>query len=94
MALLADFGTSWTKVLDTASGERWLEKTGKTGSLRVDLATGHNTNGRARRTVNELIALGRGSMQLVEESDYTVLDVGSRDVKYVKFIGRKVAEMN
>ena len=94
MSLLADFGTSWTKLLDTESGETRIEKTKDLPSLKADLATGHNTNGRAERTVNELIALGQGSLQLIDEPDYTVLDVGSRDIKFVRFSGRKVEEMN
>jgi activator of 2-hydroxyglutaryl-CoA dehydratase len=94
LAVLADFGTSWTKILDTESGERRIEKTKDLIPFKADLATGHNTNNRARRTVNELIALGNGSMQLVDSKEYTVLDVGSRDVKYVKFVRGKVAEMN
>ncbi|MBN2288335.1 MAG: ATPase [Candidatus Glassbacteria bacterium] len=94
MPLLADFGTSWTKLLDTGSGEKRIEKTKDLGSLRADLATGHNTNSRAAHTVNELIALGQGSLQLIDDQDFTVLDVGSRDIKFVRFSGRRVAEMN
>ena len=94
MAVLADFGTSWTKILDTDSGERRIEKTKDLAPFKADLATGHNTNNRARRTVNELIALGDGAMQLVDDKEYTVLDVGSRDVKYVRFAGGRVAQMD
>jgi len=95
LAILADFGTSWTKILNTESGERRIEKTKDLAPFKADLATGHNTNNRrAWRTVNELIALGNGSMQLVDGKEYTVLDVGSRDVKYVKFVRGKVTEMN
>ena len=94
MAVLADFGTSWTKILDTGSGERRIEKTKDLAPFKADLATGHNTNNRARRTVNELIALGDGAMQLVDDKEYTVLDVGSRDVKYVRFAGGRVAQMD
>ena len=94
MAVLADFGTSWTKILDTDSGERRIEKTKDLATFKADLATGHNTNNRARRTVNELIALGDGAMQLVDDKEYTVLDVGSRDVKYVRFDGGRVVQMD
>ena len=47
MPVLADFGTSWTKLLGTATGEKRIEKTKDLPSLKVDLATGHNTNNRA-----------------------------------------------
>ena len=42
MAVLADFGTSWTKILDTDSGERRIEKTKDLAPFKADLATGHN----------------------------------------------------
>ncbi|MEA1996874.1 MAG: ATPase, partial [Gemmatimonadota bacterium] len=94
MALLADFGTSWTKTLDTSSGIKSVRKTTEVASLKADLATGHNTRKRTVRTVNELIALGDGAMQMTGDEDYTVLDIGSRDVKYVRFEKNRVAEMN
>ena len=94
MALLADFGTSWTKLLDTATGIRTISKTKDLKDLEVKLATGHNTCGQAERTVNELIALGAGALELVDEPDFTVLDIGSRDVKYLHVDGRVVDEMN
>lgn len=94
MPLLADFGTSWAKILDTSNGTRWIEKTKDLGKLRADLATGHNSGKRAERIINELIALGDGSLEMIDEPEFTVLDVGSRDVKYVKFKGLRVSEMN
>jgi activator of 2-hydroxyglutaryl-CoA dehydratase len=94
MAVLADFGTSWTKILDTASGRREIARTKDLGDFNAELATGHNTRKRAARSVNELIALGDGSLQLVDDKAFTVLDVGSRDVKYVSFTDGRVAEMN
>ena len=48
MAILADFGTSWTKVLDTDSGEMKVAPTKDMGAFHADLATGHNTRKRAR----------------------------------------------
>lgn len=94
MALLADFGTSWTKLLDTRSGVRSILKSKDLEGIKVDLATGHNTRGMAGRAVNELIALGAGALELVSEPDFTVLDIGSRDVKYLRVTERRVDEMN
>ncbi len=84
MPILADFGTTWTKVLDTATGERRVLPTRESGDVRADLATGHNARRRAPRSVNELIALARGGLRLVKEPEFTLVDVGSRDVKYVR----------
>lgn len=94
MALLADFGTSWTKLYDTTSSARTISRTKDLGPIIADLATGHNTRERASRAVNELIALGSGALALVDEADFTVLDIGSRDVKYLRVSDRKVDEMN
>lgn len=83
MAILGDFGTTWTKVLDTESGERRVLRTRDARGVKADIATGHNARHRAPRYVNELIALGEGAERLIAEPEFLVLDVGSRDVKYV-----------
>lgn len=84
MAVLGDFGTTWTKLLDTATGLRRVLRTSAAWDVVADLATGHNARRRACRYVNELIALAMGSERLVDEDEFLVLDVGSRDVKYVR----------
>ena len=65
MALLGDFGTTWTKLLDTESGERRILPTRKAREARADIATGHNALHRAPRHVNELIALAQGGARLI-----------------------------
>jgi activator of 2-hydroxyglutaryl-CoA dehydratase len=85
MAILGDFGTTWTKLLDTDTGERRVIPTRDAAAhgQRADIATGHNARRRAPRHVNELIALAQGGKRLIDESEFLVLDVGSRDVKYI-----------
>lgn len=83
MARLGDFGTTWTKLLDTETGERLVVATREAHDLAVDIATGHNARGRGRRHVNELIALAQGGLRLIREPEFLLLDVGSRDIKYV-----------
>jgi activator of 2-hydroxyglutaryl-CoA dehydratase len=85
MAILGDFGTTWTKLLDTDTGERRVIATRDAAAhgQRADIATGHNARRRAPRHVNELIALAQGGQRLIEEPELLVLDVGSRDVKYI-----------
>jgi activator of 2-hydroxyglutaryl-CoA dehydratase len=85
MAILGDFGTTWTKLLDTDTAERRVIATrdARARGQRADIATGHNARRRAPRHVNELIALAQGGKRLIEESEFLVLDVGSRDVKYI-----------
>jgi len=83
MAILGDFGTTWTKLLDTAIGERRVLQTREARGLTADLATGHNARHRAPRHINELIALAQGGERLTGAAEFLLLDVGSRDVKYV-----------
>jgi activator of 2-hydroxyglutaryl-CoA dehydratase len=94
MALLGDFGTTWTKILDTETGERRVLATREARHLQADIATGHNARRRAPRHVNELIALAEGGKRLIGEDDFLLLDVGSRDVKYVHMRGEKLVGMD
>jgi len=93
--LLADFGTSYCKILDTESdpaprivATRELDRT-----FRADLATGHNAGRRSHKSINELTALARGGKQLVNRADWVLLDCGSRDIKFVRFQAGKVVDM-
>jgi len=94
MALLGDFGTSWTKLLDTESGERRILPTRKAREVRADIATGHNALHRAPRYVNELIALAQGGARLIRSPEFLLLDVGSRDVKYVHMRRGELVDMD
>ncbi len=93
--LLADFGTSYCKFLDTGSASppylvptRELDR-----ALHVDLATGHNGKRYATSYVNELTALARGGEALIDCDTYTLLDCGSRDIKFVRYEKGKVKDM-
>ncbi len=93
--LLADFGTSYCKILETDAdtapriiATRELDRT-----FYADLATGHNASRRSHRSINELTALARGGKQLVDQPDFVLLDCGSRDIKFVRFQEGKVVDM-
>ena len=47
-----------------------------------------------RATYDELIALAEGSLALVEDGDFSIVDVGGRDVKFIRFAGRKVSKLD
>jgi hypothetical protein len=81
--LFGDFGTTWTKLLDTSSGNRSVKSTRDLSGLIVDVATGHNALRRAPVFVNELLALVNGGIQLLGNGPWTLVDVGSRDIKAV-----------
>ncbi len=94
MALLGDFGTAWTKLYDTETGERQVVPARAALEMGVDIATGHNARRRAPRHVNELIALAQGGERLLSEPEFLLLDVGSRDVKYVHMRGEELVGMD
>jgi activator of 2-hydroxyglutaryl-CoA dehydratase len=92
--LLADFGTSYCKFLDLASNTpRLIPSRELDRSIRVDVATGHNGKRYSDRYVNELTALAKGGKALISESNFTLLDCGSRDIKYVSYEDGKVKDM-
>jgi hypothetical protein len=93
--LLADFGTSYCKLLDTAADKepRVLPTRELTQDFIADLATGHNAKRRSRQSINELTALARGGKRLISEPDFVLLDCGSRDIKFVCYEDFQVADM-
>ena len=93
--LLADFGTSYCKILETSQPDppRIMATRDLPPSFCADLATGHNAARRSRYSINELTALARGGQQLVAASEYVLLDCGSRDIKFVRFHNGSVADM-
>jgi len=93
--LLADFGTSYCKVLDPARAtEPKILPTRDLGKdFRADLATGHNARRRSRQSINELTALARGGKKLIGKPDFVLLDCGSRDIKFIRYQDSAVVDM-
>jgi activator of 2-hydroxyglutaryl-CoA dehydratase len=95
--LIADCGSTWTKILDTDSGELEIittrELVGRE-DLYFEVATGHSGKNRCNIYRNELIALAEGSLALVEGQSFSIVDVGGRDVKFIRFAGRKVSKLD
>jgi activator of 2-hydroxyglutaryl-CoA dehydratase len=81
--LLGDFGTTWTKIIDTSTRERKLTQSAAARDIRVDVATGHNLQGHAPIFVNELLALASGGIARLGPGPWTLVDIGSRDIKAV-----------
>lgn len=95
--IIADCGSSWSKIRDLESGETAILPTRqilRDTEIRFDVATGHLGKDRADRYENELIALARGGLKLVPYDDFTVVDVGSRDTKFVSFRNRRVRKLD
>ncbi|MGX9726347.1 MAG: ATPase [Candidatus Electronema sp. VV] len=93
--LLADFGTSYCKLLDTAqsAGPQIIPARELPRDFQSDIGTGHNAKRRSKATVNELTALARGGKRMISEPDFTLLDCGSRDIKFVRFKNGEMADM-
>jgi len=84
--ILIDAGTSYAKILE--NGElRVLRTEAVPEGLRADRATGHNAARFSSVVVNELVALVRGGTALVPEEEFTLVDVGARDMKVVRVAG-------
>jgi hypothetical protein len=94
--LLADAGTTWSKLYEAATGELRIvpTRTILEGQPAFHYGTGHVARERSRRWENDLLSLARGALALVPDDGFTVLDVGSRDIKYASFVGRRVARMD
>ncbi len=85
--ILIDCGTSYTKIylldskkyeiIPTKDIKRYLK--GKT----VISATGHNARRFASKNMNELIALAKGAQKHLSGKHETIIDCGSRDIKYL-----------
>lgn len=97
--LLADFGTSYTKLLEIneKDGTQPVPRIVPTRKLNptfmADLATGHNAKRRGKKSINELIALAKGGRYLIKEPDALLLDCGSRDIKFIRYQNFEVADM-
>jgi len=94
--LIADFGTSYVKLMDTRLGSvppRIIPTREFDRGQRVDIATGHNGKNYTAYYVNELTALARGGERLIAEGSYTLLDCGSRDIKFVRYEQGQVKDM-
>lgn len=92
--LLADFGTSYCKLWDTSTTTPLLIPTKEIEQgLKVDFATGHNGKRHASHYVNELTALARGGNAMIDAAHYTLLDCGSRDIKFIRYDHGKIKNM-
>lgn len=96
--ILLDSGTAYSKLyhLEEDRYEILPNRTLKSrmSQYHVVAATGHNASRFSDRLLNELLALAYGGLELVEESDFVLVDCGARDIKMVRVEGRRVQEMN
>lgn len=96
--IIIDSGTSYSKVYHLSSHAYEVIPSNRIKELTADYsvaaATGHNANRLSGYVVNELIALAKGAESYIKDEDtYTVVDCGSRDIKYIS-VSQGVATMD
>lgn len=94
---IADCGSTYSKILDLDSGAIEIVATKelvRRKSERYEVATGHCARGRCAVFKNELIALAEGGLSLVADGDFSLVDVGGRDIKFVRLRRRKVEKLD
>jgi hypothetical protein len=89
--ILGDAGSTWCKIYTAGDPAVKVVPTRAVirSDERFDWGTGHTARRRSASFENDLITLSRGALELVDEDDFTVLDLGSRDAKLVGFCGRR-----
>lgn len=87
--LLIDAGTSYIKTIDAGTGLTQIipaKERDLYTRLEPSMSTGHNASiFKKAKKVSELVALTEGIRSICSEQDFTVLDIGSRDMKLVSF---------
>lgn len=96
--IVIDNGTGYAKIHFLDTGERLVVPSrrlaGAGGEYDIEYATGHNRAPGARRTANELVALAEGALRLLPDNDFTILDCGARDLKFVTVRDRAPVAMD
>ncbi len=91
---VADAGTTYTKVLYEDGTKDVLPTRYLPKEFSPLYATGHNAKRFTENYYNELISLAEGALLHVKEDDFTIVDVGSRDIKYVRLKNRSYNSMD
>lgn len=92
-----DAGTTWTKILEIQDEKKEYKviSTAEFRKLNLDYekSTGHSLDKIKNKYENEVVALSYGAKKYLED-DFIALDLGSRDIKYVKFQNKKFKDMD
>lgn len=93
-----DAGTTWSKILTVENGAKTYEilPTAQLKTLDVEFtaATGHSSSfTNVLHYENEVVALAYGAKEQLNRGNI-VLDLGSRDIKWVKFKDGKFSDMD
>ena len=77
--IFGDAGSSWCKIFELGDAQVRIERVQKTlkSARRFEWGTGHTARTRSHHFENDLIALTKGALALVDQEDFTVLDLGA-----------------
>lgn len=101
-----DAGTTWSKILEIKpNGEEAFKVLptieAKNLNINFEKITGHTTDKTAKNYENEVVALALGAKDVLEKKyknfkseTSTVLDLGSRDVKWVRYKNGEFSDMD
>ena len=93
-----DAGTTWSKILEiTPAQERkysvYPTSEARKFNFKYEKMTGHTTDKTAKNYENEVVALAHGAKKYLEDN-FIALDLGSRDIKWVKYKNSKFCDMD
>lgn len=93
-----DAGTTWSKILTVDKAGEKSYKVLKTADLKAlgltyERTTGHSTDFNDIIHENEIVAMALGAKEILKAGK-VVLDLGSRDIKWVKFKDGKFSDMD
>jgi activator of 2-hydroxyglutaryl-CoA dehydratase len=79
-------GTSYYKIYDSKKKEYQIIKSKDWNKkILVDIACGYNAKKNSKKVINELVALAKGAKKLINEENFSLCDIGSRDIKFIQF---------
>ena len=93
-----DAGTTWSKILTVEDGKKAYRIIATAGlkdlNIEFESGTGHSAGLKnVKKYENEVVALAHGAKEQLNHGDI-VLDLGSRDIKWVKFKNGKFSDMD
>ncbi len=95
--MFIDAGTTWTKILkiEDETKNYSIIKTSELKKInpKYNKCTGHSLVKTKGIYENEVVSLAYGAKKHLEE-DFVVLDLGSRDIKYIKYKNKKFQDMD
>ena len=92
-----DGGSSYCKIYDSETNDYSIVPTKKLASgdgYRFNYGTGYLIKKKSDKFINQLLALAEGGLRIIDDKDFTILDIGGRDTKYVTFKNRELIHLN